>query len=185
MENLSLHHLQHILTDEIFLLKEDRSNHAPAPIKKVTEHEIQEIPEEKKETESNPAKEPIQVRGNFEKGILILHEEEELAASLLEMLANMIKAVGHSMNEVGLLSSKELEGRSLEEFTDLNAHTVLKFGRIKHPINALPALEYDVHTEEETEYLFADALSTISEDKNLKRKLWNTLQILFNISKHQ
>ena len=53
---------------------------------------------------------------------------------------------------------------------------------IKHPINALPATAYEVYSEDGTEYLFADALSVISEEKELKRKLWNSLQVLFNLS---
>jgi hypothetical protein len=70
----------------------------------------------------------------------------------------------------------------MEDFQGLNAHVVLKFGRIKHPVNNLPFAAYDIHTEGETEYLFADALSTIAEDKQLKRKLWTALQLLFNLS---
>src|SRR5690606_17568375 len=95
----------------------------------------------------------------------------------------MINAVGHSMSEVGLLSSQELEGRSLAELYDLNAHIVLKFGRLKHPINSLPASDYQIHMEGETEYLFADSLTIISENNVLKGKLWNTLKVLFNIAK--
>jgi hypothetical protein len=64
----------------------------------------------------------------------------------------------------------------------LNAHVILKFGRIKHPVNAIQAMPYEVHAEEETEYLFADALSVIAEDVHLKKKLWKSLQILFNLS---
>jgi hypothetical protein len=70
----------------------------------------------------------------------------------------------------------------MEDFQALNAHVVLKFGRVKHPVNQLPFTPYEIHTEGETEYLFADALSSISEDKTLKRQLWTTLQLLFNLS---
>jgi hypothetical protein len=59
----------------------------------------------------------------------------------------------------------------------------LKFGRIQHPINSLVANQYDVYSEEGVQYLFADALTSISEDKSLKKKLWGALQIIFNISK--
>lgn len=126
--------------------------------------------------------EPIPVRGNFSKGVLILHEEGELSAEVMDMLVKMINACGHSMTEVGLVASEGLEGRSMEDFLALNAHAVLKFGRIKHPINALPASTYEIFAENETEYLFADSLSMISEDKNLKKKLWTSLQVLFNLS---
>ena len=126
--------------------------------------------------------EPIPIKGNFSKGILVIHEEANLNAEVMDMLVKMLNACGHSMSEVGLLAAENLENRSLEEFKALNAHVVLKFGRIKHPINQLPISLYEIHTEEETEYLFADALTSIAEDKGLKRQLWGALQLLFNLS---
>ncbi len=190
MENMSIHELQHIITEELFFFEkeptsegaQDRANSSnesekPKTLPRTVHIEGATPPKE----ELKP--EPIKVRGNFEKGILVLHEEIELKPEVMDMLVKMINAVGHSMNEVGLLSSDELEGRSLAELYDLNAHIVLKFGRVKHPINALPASDYQIHMEKETEYLFADALSTIAEDKILKGKLWNTLKTLFNIGK--
>lgn len=187
---MSIHELQHIITEELFFFEKDpKSDLAKQETNSSVETEkpktlpktitIQETKPPKEELKS----EPLTVRGNFEKGILVLHEEQELKPEVLEMLGNMVNAVGHSMNEIGLLSSIELEGRTLTELYDLNAHIVLKFGRLKHPINALPASNYQIHTEDETEYLFADALSTISEDKVLKGKLWNTLKTLFNVAK--
>ncbi|WP_086502329.1 hypothetical protein [Algoriphagus ratkowskyi] len=190
MENMSIQELQHIITEELFFFEKDPQS------EQVKEETLVSLESEKPKTlpktvhieESLSRKdeikpEPLTVRGNFEKGILVLHEEKVLKPEVLEMLGNMINAVGHSMNEMGLLSSDELEGRTLSELYDLNAHIVLKFGRVKHPINALPASDYHIHTEDETEYLFADSLSTISEDRALKGKLWNTLKILFNIAK--
>lgn len=186
MENISIHHLQHFLTEDLFLLKEDMGiqqevkeparSYLPKPAAKP------DVPEEKIIVAEIKA-EPIQVRGNFEKGVLILHEEESLKPEVMDMLVKMINAVGHSMNEVGLLASYSLEGRTMEDFKNLNAHTVLKFGRIKHPVNSIFTSLYEVYAEDETEYLSADALSVISEDKNLKKKLWTALQVLFNISK--
>lgn len=189
MENMSIQELQHIITEEIFYFEEEPKSDSvkedtntsiesekPKTLPKTVHIEDTASPKE----EVKP--EPLAVRGNFEKGILVLHEEQELTPEVMDMLVKMINAVGHSMNEVGLLSSQELEGRTLTELYDLNAHIVLKFGRLKHPINALPASDYQIHTEDETEYLFADSLNTISEDKALKGKLWNTLKVLFNIS---
>jgi hypothetical protein len=112
----------------------------------------------------------------------VIHEETNLNPEVMDMLVKMLNACGHSMSEVGLLSAENLENRSMEDFKALNAHVVLKFGRIKHPINHLPISSYEIHTEEETEYLFADALTSISEDKGLKRQLWAALQLLFNLS---
>lgn len=186
MENISIHHLQHFITEDLYLLKEDLvfPKEVKEPVLKSIPKAsvVAEIPEEKVILAEIKA-EPIQVRGNFEKGVLILHEEESLKPEVMDMLVKMINAVGHSMNEVGLLSSSSLEERTMEDFMNLNAHTVLKFGRIKHPVNSILTTLYEVYSEDETEYLSADALSVISEDKNLKKKLWTALQVLFNISK--
>ena len=187
---MSIQELQHIITEELFFFeKEPKADQANQESNQAVEKEKPKtLPKTVQIDSTIPPKEelkpePLSVRGKFEKGILVLHEEEQLRPEVMEMLVNMINAVGHSMNEVGLLSSNELEGRTLAELYDLNAHIVLKFGRLKHPINALPASDYQIHTEGETEYLFADSLTTISEEKALKGKLWNTLKILFNISK--
>lgn len=185
MENISIHHLQHFITEDLFLLKEDMGSPHEVKehvLKNTPKPPVPEIPEEKAIVAEIKA-EPIQVRGNFEKGVLILHEEDSLKPEVMDMLVKMINAVGHSMNEVGLLNSASLEGRTMEDFKNLNPHTVLKFGRIKHPVNSVLTATYEVYSEDETEYLSADALSVIAEDKNLKKKLWTALQILFNISK--
>lgn len=178
MENESLEELQHFLPEEIYLIPEDRKSilSSLASGSKSTQ-KVEETPEVE---EVKP--DPIAVKGTFAKGILILHEENELAPEVMDMLVKMITAVGHSMSDVGLLNSEKLENRSMDDFQAINAHVVLKFGRIKHPINALPATAYEVYSEDGTEYLFADALSVISEEKELKRKLWNSLQVLFNLS---
>lgn len=206
MENASLEELQSLIEEEIYLIPEDRkailaqlegiSSVKPEikptaqviptvqdqPIKEpVAVPAYQPLPEPQSVVEE-PMVEPIAIRGNFSKGVLILHEEAELTAEVMDMLVKMINACGHSMNEVGLVASESLEGRSMEDFLSLNAHTVLKFGRIKHPINAVPAPFYEVYAENETEFLFADSLSMISEDKNLKKKLWTSLQVLFNLT---
>jgi hypothetical protein len=174
MENFSIEELQSLLTEEIYLIPEDR--------KAILAQLEGKIESPKEVAISETVAEPIPVRGNFSKGVLVLHEEKELPSEVMEMLVNMIKAVGHSMNEVGMVSSDILENRSMEEFQALNAHVVLKFGKIKHPINALFDQLYEIHSDEETEFLFADSLSSIFEDKKLKVKLWNSLQILFNLT---
>ncbi len=197
MENDSLAELKSLIEEEIYLIPEDREAilsqleasaaglSGPSPNRDmhpaVAVFPKQSEPEPQS-PEEEPVQEPISVRGNFSKGVLILHEEATLKPELLEMLVKMLNACGHSMSEVGLLASGDLEGRSLEEFRDLNAHTVLKFGRISHPVNAIPARPYEVYSESETEFLFADALGIIAEDISLKKKLWTSLQVLFNLT---
>lgn len=196
MEKISIHHLSQFITEDIFLLPaEFKTTSQPEnqnssaleasnlnPLPPLISQDLQEITSDKINIETL-GEEPIPVLGNFEKGVLILIEEIILRPEVMDMLVKMLNAVGHSMNEVGLIHSNTLEKRSLRELQSLNAQTVLKFGRLSHPINAIPATPYEVHMEGEVQYLFADALSAISEDNLLKKKLWSALQILFNISK--
>ena len=198
MENDSLESLQTFLEDSIFLLPEDQKKIEQSLFGTSESQVAKEIvaveksadlsaetPEKSnlsEEVQSAPISDPIQVRGNFTKGILVVHEESNLNPEVMDMLVKMLNACGHSMTEVGLLAAESLENSSMEDFQALNAHVVLKFGRVKHPINQLPITPYEIHTEGETEYLFADALTSISEDKTLKRQLWTTLQLLFNLS---
>ena len=197
MENDSLESLSAFLEEPIFLLEEDQKSIAAAlQVPVGSEAALAEVLTTSISSKENVAtdtptdqeikleavEEPIPIKGNFSKGILVIHEEANLNAEVMDMLVKMLNACGHSMSEVGLLAAENLENRSLEEFKALNAHVVLKFGRIKHPINQLPINSYEIHTEEETEYLFADALTSIAEDKGLKRQLWGALQLLFNLS---
>ncbi len=199
MENDSLESLSAFLEEPIFLLEEDQksiaaalqvsvgSEIAPAEVLNTSISPNENVATDTlrptdQEIKLEAVEEPIPIKGNFSKGILVIHEEANLNAEVMDMLVKMLNACGHSMSEVGLLAAENLENRSLEEFKALNAHVVLKFGRIKHPINQLPINSYEIHTEKETEYLFADALSSIAEDKGLKRQLWGALQLLFNLS---
>ena len=197
MENDSLESLSAFLEEPIFLLEEDQKSIAAAlqvsvgseattsEVLNTSISSIENVATDSttdQEIKLEGIEEPIPIKGNFSKGILVIHEEANLNAEVMDMLVKMLNACGHSMSEVGLLAAENLENRSLEEFKALNAHVVLKFGRIKHPINQLPINSYEIHTEEETEYLFADALTSISEDKGLKRQLWGALQLLFNLS---
>jgi hypothetical protein len=199
MENDSLESLSAFLEEPIFLLEEDQksiaaalqvsvgSEAAPAEVLNTSISSNENVATDTlrptdQEIKLEAVEEPIHIKGNFSKGILVIHEEANLNAEVMDMLVKMLNACGHSMSEVGLLAAENLENRSLEEFKALNAHVVLKFGRIKHPINQLPINSYEIHTEEETEYLFADALTSIAEDKGLKRQLWGALQLLFNLS---
>ncbi len=199
MENDSLESLSVFLEEPIFLLEADQKSIAAA-LQTSVGSDVWPAEELKASISSNEnlasdtltptdqeiklesVEEQIPVKGDFSKGILVIHEEANLNAEVMDMLVKMLNACGHSMSEVGLLAAENLENRNMEEFRALNAHIVLKFGRIKHPINQLPINSYEIHTEEEIEYLFADALTSISEDKGLKRQLWGALQLLFNLS---
>lgn len=170
--------LASFIQEEIYLFQEDRNQYQSDSPKAISQKNQKSISEEVPEEILAP---PIPVKGNFSKGILIVHEESELGSEVMDMLVKMVNACGHSMSEVGLVKAEDLENRNMEDFLALNAHTVLKFGRVKHLINSIPAPAYEVYTEEETEYLFADSLIAISEDLALKKKLWIALQKLFKL----
>jgi len=196
MENDSLESLQLFLEDPIYLLPSDRlklleelgnepsQNFFISPDAKQKEgaEPTTQVATEELDELKNINTTPIPVQGGFSKGILIVHEESTLSPEVMDMLVKMLNACGYSMSEVGLVGSEILATRNMEDFQNLNGHVVLKFGRIKHPIQQLPFSLYEIHVEGETEYLFADALSTIAEDKVLKRQLWGALQLLFNLS---
>ncbi len=191
MESDSLHSLKLLLNEDLYLVPEEidqilspEKTELGKAVKKETTPSYDQAPPVDYSSVADEVKEPIApiVRGQFAKGILILHEEDELADEVMDMLSKMVSAVNHSMSDVGLLSSEELKGKSLEDFQAINAHKVIKFGKISHPINALPIPSYQIKTEEETEYLFADSLTQISMERALKKKLWENLQTLFNIS---
>lgn len=196
MENDSLESLQLFLEDPIYLLPSDRLKleeelggeptqnffNSPEAIQEKGIGSNSNVATEELEELKNSYTTPIPVQGGFSKGILIVHEESILSPEVMDMLVKMLNACGYSMSEVGLVASEILASRNMEDFQNLNGHVVLKFGRIKHPIQQLPFSKYEIHVENETEYLFADALSTIAEDKTLKRQLWGALQLLFNLS---
>lgn len=179
------------LDQDIYLFEEDRphilakaleSEPATLPLDPLSEEPKKPLDDPKAAVEKLPEPEPIVPQGGFEKGILILHEEATLEGELMELLSNIIRAVSLSMLDVGFVPDSQLKGRSLEDFHAINAHKVIKFGRITHPINALPIPNYQVTTEGETEFLFADSLTQISQNKALKGKLWKALQHLFTLS---
>lgn len=190
MESDSLHSLKLLFGEELYFLPEEKDRLLFQDKKSKTGHHddqdqsASEAPVKEEASGSPEVNEPIPpiVKGQFAKGILILHEEDELTDEVMDMLSKMVSAVNHSMNDVGILSSAGLKGKTLEDFQAINAHKVIKFGKISHPINALPIPSYQIKTEEETEYLFADSLTQISMDRALKKKLWENLQTLFNIS---
>lgn len=207
MENESLENLKSFLVEELFLIPDDlkkledelqglsstgstQANTNPRELKIANgldlavkdASRLHSVKTEFEDLNEEIKQEAIPLKGNFTKGILIIHEESELSPDVMDMLVKMINACGHSMAEVGMVSSENLENRSMEDLNALNSHVILKFGRIKHPVNALPSQAYEIFTEGETEYLFADSLTVIAEDKNLKRKLWTSLQKLFNLS---
>jgi len=125
----------------------------------------------------------ISFEGEFEKGLMVIYQGELLEEDLKEFLLKILRAVSHSLKDIALVSSVHLGSLHPKSVNKMNPHKVLVFGRMSHPIIKLKEAPYDITAHEDVEYLFADDLPVIFEDEGLKRKLWKSLQVFFNISK--
>jgi GMP synthase PP-ATPase subunit len=54
------------------------------------------------------------------------------------------------------------------------------FGTLHHPLMKLKKENYRI-MQEPLEYFFADELEELEKNVALKRKLWDTLQVFFNV----
>jgi hypothetical protein len=171
MENMSIHHLGLFLDNEIYLLPEEKDQ----LLKAANSPALEEIPSSS-ETESE--EEPISLlyEGGFEKGILVIYEGKTLESNLSEYLFKILGAVSCSLKDIALASSENTELTTM-------ANKIIIFGKVRHDLMMSVRKTYEVHQEDEIEYLFADDLSQIAESLDLRKALWKALQILFNITK--
>ncbi|WP_009033747.1 hypothetical protein [Indibacter alkaliphilus] len=178
MESQNLHYLSLFLDQEIYLMPEDRDSLSKqADSQVLTESSVEQIPEEEVEEKLE-----LEYQGGFEKGILVVFEGKELEKEHHDLLFNILNAVNCSLKDVALCSDMSLNLVSPDYISNMAPNKVIIFGNIHHDIISLKKKDYSILQEEGTEYLFADGLKTISEDKNLKRALWTALQVLFNIT---
>ncbi len=179
MENQNLHHLSLFLDQAIYLLPEDtkvlNSQYYAEDLNEsiVSEPTVLEEEEEKLE---------LTYQGGFEKGILVVFEGKELEKELHDLLFNILNAVNCSLKDVALCSDMSLNLVAPDYLLNMSPNKIIVFGNIHHDIIGLKKKNYIILQEEGTEYLFADDLKTIAENKTLKRALWTELQILFNIT---
>ncbi|UCS92815.1 hypothetical protein KZP23_19415 [Echinicola marina] len=125
----------------------------------------------------------IDYEGEFGKGLMVIYQGNLLPDELKDFLLKILRAVSHSLKDIALVSSTHLESLDHSAIKKLNPHKVLVFGRLNHPLAHLKEANYEVTTEKDVEYIFADDLQIIFEEENLKRKLWKSLQVFFNINK--
>ncbi|RZS98224.1 hypothetical protein [Cecembia calidifontis] len=181
MENHSIHDLALFLDTDLYVLPEERKQliqnleKQPALSVKNTVQEV-EIREEEESIS-------MEFEGGFEKGVLIAYEGQTLSPHLSELLFKILNAVGCSLKDIALLSSPQIEGTNMEIIQALGPEKVIVFGNLKHDLMASKRKNYEIQILEGVEYLFADELNAIHDDKNLKISLWTQLQALFNISK--
>jgi hypothetical protein len=124
----------------------------------------------------------ISYEGGFEKGILVVFQGNSLDNSHREFLFKVLGAVGCSLKDVALVSSTHILELPPESVDQLAPRRYLVFGSFNHPIMKFKKANYEI-VSGEREYFFADALADLADNVQLKRNLWNGLQVLFQINK--
>jgi hypothetical protein len=184
MENLSIHHLAMFMDSEIFILPEEekiiiekKSNSLPYPEQK---QELSLV-----EEDSDGGSVDLEYEGGFEKGVLVVYQGNSLSPELHALLFKILNAVGCSLKDIALASSDSLESTPLSDVMAMNPNKIILFGNFRHDIMIQKKSNYEIINHEGVEYLFADDLKILFENINLKKSLWNELQVLFNITQKQ
>ena len=186
MEALNLQQLSLILDQHLVILPEDIPQYLMAIDKKagvtaqdkLTETSPQDMAAEEYVEEVNK----LRYEGNYEKGILVIFQGNSLESSHREFLLKVLGAVGCSLRDVALISTTHLLESPPESVNQLNPHKCLVFGSFNHPIMKFKTTTYETISGDAT-YFFADALEDLADSVQLKRNLWNGLQVLFQINK--
>lgn len=122
----------------------------------------------------------------YKQKVLILVSEpklEFLSDTDAELLQNILKAVNLTLDEVDLLNVDTLETSDFKPMLATKVvHHVITFGipmkRLQLEILLAP---YQIKKVEGVNFLFADPLPTLHQDKNRKKALWECLQKMFGI----
>lgn len=124
----------------------------------------------------------LRYEGNFEKGILVVYQGKVLDSEHREFLFKVLGAVGCSLKDIALVSTRHLLELPPESIDQLSPSKCLVFGSFNHPVMKFKTTNYEI-VSGEREYFFADALEDLPDNVQLKRNLWNGLQVLFQIKK--
>ena len=187
MEAFNLQQLSLILDQDLVLIPGEIQPPTPSPTQTTvtappqassTGAVIEESPEEEYAEEVNK----INYEGNFEKGILVVYQGKSLDSSHRELLFKVLGAVGCSLKDVALLPAAEILALPPEVIDQLSPRRCLIFGSFNHPMMKFKKANYETVIGER-EYFFADALEDLADNVQLKRNLWNGLQVLFQIKK--
>lgn len=175
---MGIHYLGLILDTEIYVLPEEKNQ----LLNFVNPSSLEQNPfSDGEEFEEEPV--PLEYEGGFEKGILVIYEGKSLDSNLSDYLFKILGAVACSLKDIALATSENTELTTMASITTLNPNKIIVFGKVRHEIMMSVKKTYEVHQEDEIEYLFADDLKQISENLELRKALWKELQVLFNITK--
>lgn len=119
--------------------------------------------------------------------ILILMDapkQKEMAASEALFLDNILKAVGHSVEKADILNYSFLKGPDARKvLSEKKTNFFITFGvpLIKLHLDLL-LIPYTPKLVDGVWFLLTDPLDVIEADRTLKKKLWQALQKMFEMS---
>lgn len=201
--------LPFFLTEELFILPEDRPVKAPGqapgvpaatasgaaastttaakPVPAIPKAAVAVQASQNQETqakEAKPAANPHLIFGKNQKKLLILVEDHnnavmERADGLL--LKDILKAVDYSFDDVAIVNIAHCRQEAdWQTINEIPYQRLFSFG-IKHPqIPATIALApYELESSGNRKFLLTDNLSTLRSDRSRKIALWNLLKQVF------
>jgi hypothetical protein len=121
------------------------------------------------------------IKGSNHKGVLLVYDIDD--NDHLDFLSKILSAVQLDFDKILTLEMKGRETFKIPTIIDeIKIDTVIIFGLNPKQlcINFLNT-RYKIEQMKGTKFLFADNLDTISNDKELKKKLWLSLKELFEV----
>ena len=191
---MNLKELSLFLTEDIYLIDEEKTIRIQASKKSVDQkksenknpetsgnRDLVEEPAAEMEKNNDSDSKMMSFEGDFKKGILIIYQGKELSDDIQEFLMKILGAVNCTLKDIALVSEETLKSGNQDPIPFLNPKKMIIFGNLHHPLMKQKKDNYFI-VQEDLEYFFADDLSELSGNISLKKKLWSTLQLFFNIN---
>lgn len=176
MEDLDKVGLKLLFDEDIYIIKEDRSEHSASneinkePTKEASSPPILEEPKEEITS--------LNYKGGNNKRIAIIINDdsnEYLNNTDEALLLNILKALGLSLDGVAIINQLT---SGITWQGELEYSKVIVFGILPSTYSKL-AEKYTIQSNGDSKWLFSDSLFALGNDKALKGKLWTSLQELF------
>ncbi|MDH5396918.1 MAG: hypothetical protein OEX02_02150 [Cyclobacteriaceae bacterium] len=119
-------------------------------------------------------------RGNNKKGIVILVENamaKDISPAQMAFLQKIVTAIQLTSNDVALANYSLPENRDILQMGSV----LIGFGLSGLKGYAGDLTLYQVLKENDRQFLFSDSIDTLEGNSNLKRKLWQALQVMFGL----
>jgi len=157
--------LADFLGQEIYLINKENYEHSLKSENQIDPPRVQEN--------------KIEYSGSNTKGVLVIIEEN-IPEEEMSLLDNILKSIGLSREEIGLLHNNSNFHDRVDGLEEINSGIIISFGvsSVKSRLLDIQT-KYAPSTVQGKKVIMADSLKLINEEKDLKRKLWNCLQEVF------